>query len=142
MYLRAAKYVDDPNNATPSMRTFIDDVLMPKSCKLKPESKRVLRKFLYNVENALSHAWTRATVILSWKWVGLWPLSFEQLLSQCLAWRDVHADDAAIILRYIGCCSDMRIYGPLCLFLHDNLVNVSQVHAPLCARDGPGGPSL
>ena len=63
MYLRAAKYVDDPNNATPSMRTFIDDVLMPKSCKLKPESKRVLRKFLYNVENALSHAWTRATVI-------------------------------------------------------------------------------
>ena len=136
-YMRTAKYEDDADKASPNMRTFIKDVLMSKSCKLKPDSKGVLRTFLYNVENALSHAWTRSTVIESWKLVGIWPLSFEQLLSQCLAWRDVNADDATIILGYIGCWSDMHMYDPFSLFLHDSLVPVPQVHAPLCARDGP-----
>ena len=140
--MRRAKYEDERDNASPIMRAFVDGVLTPKSCKLKAESKRVLRQFLYNIENALSHAWSRPTILSSWRLVGLWPLSFEQLLSQCLAWRDVDPADADIILRYIDCCWDLHPHGRLCLFWHDDLVNVSQVHARVCQADGHGGPSL
>jgi hypothetical protein len=115
-YMRRAKYEDDRDNASQNMRTFVDGVLTPKSCKIKFDSKRVLRQFLYNIENALSHAWSRPTIISSWRLVGLWPLSFKQLLSQCLAWRDVDPQDATIILRCIGCCWDLHPHGRLCLF--------------------------